>query len=404
MVLDMNVSFDDNTRKGLYVIRFLNTHLAGCEYLITEPVTHYVVNSHENIRRRQELMVSPDYVFVTDDTLIASFEIHSEGTEKCPLLLELAESEPVKLEWQTIQSCNGVCFALKSGPDIEWTQEIIEYSDKNNSVDTAAPDKKKDAIISLRLIGICAGLLAIIVVAVTGIKFYSEHQRRNELSELLGWEPSAFQIGKGKDIWYVFAESTSRQDWAKRALARSGLSRNVTVINKRDEATRIAEILRAMRPDVKFHLIRLDNPFTPEIVLSTERGGLKNEGYYSTLRAVLTAHMPYAENLSFSHLSDKIVADQAEQEIRKSAAIYSLQQNKDSVTFIARGALDDNELNQLKASIQTFNENWQGNYIRFAIELENDWLKGKSYQYGADGYVKMNTRHWYFPLDIKELK
>ncbi|WP_306461289.1 PrgH/EprH family type III secretion apparatus protein, partial [Pseudomonas fluorescens] len=47
-----------------------------------------------------------------------------------------------------------------------------------------------------------------------------------------------------------------------------------------------------------------------------------------------------------------------------------------------------------------FNQQWGERYVHFAIELKDDWLKGKSFQYGPQGYVKMTPSSWYFPKPL----
>lgn len=393
---------NEGSRKGLYVIRFLNTDLAGCEYLITESLTHFIANSAEDLRRRQELLISADYVFVPDESIQTSFDIESENEEAEPWLIVPHSGESRPLHWHAVHSVEGVYFALKQHADQVWSKEIQQFNVAGSGPDDGEepmPEKRQWHIPSLVAI-----ILAILLVAFAGYQYYSEQLRHNDLSHILGGETRDYQISKGRDGWYVFANDTGKRDWARRALIRAGEAQNTVVITKSDESARIAYLIGELRPDVKFHVIRMDNPFLPEIVLSKERGGLKNDADYNVFRELLLSKMMYASGITFSHLSDRVVASQAEQAMRKTAATFSREQNADSVTFIARGALDDNELNQLKTTVQQFNQRWQGNYIRFAVELENDWLKGKSYQYGADGYIKMNPKHWYFPLDIRNIK
>ena len=395
-------NLNDVAHEGLYVIRFLNTDLAGCEYLITEKLTHYIANSSDDLKRRQELLISSDYIFVPDENLKASFDIETEDASEAPLLILPLKGESRHLSWQKITDVDGVCFALKQNVDEIWSQDVLDFSTSSH-----APEPDKNLTPGHRWLhvpSVIALSLALILLAWTGYQYYADQQRQNDLSLILGAEQRDFQIGKGRDGWYVFATQPDKRDWATRALIRAGEAKNTAVISKNDEAARISNLINQLRPDVKFHVIRLDNPFVPEIVLSKERGGLQTQTDYNVFREMLLLKMAYATDLTFSHVSDSVVANQADQAMRKTGAHYSREQHADSITYITRGALDDNELNQLKSTVQQFNNRWQGNYIRFAVELENDWLKGKSYQYGAEGYVKMNPKHWYFPLDIRDSK
>lgn len=64
------------------------------------------------------------------------------------------------------------------------------------------------------------------------------------------------------------------------------------------------------------------------------------------------------------------------------------------------GALDDVEILRARQFVDSYYRTWGGRYVQFAIELKDDWLKGRSFQYGAEGYIKMSLCHWYFPSPL----
>lgn len=50
--------------------------------------------------------------------------------------------------------------------------------------------------------------------------------------------------------------------------------------------------------------------------------------------------------------------------------------------------MDDGEILRTRQFINEYTQKWGSNYVQFAIELKDDWLKGRSFLYGSDGYIK----------------
>ena len=399
----MSIYIEDEEEKGLYVIRFLNTQLKGCEYRITEAETHYFVQSQDELRHKQELMVSAANIFVPDENLSVSFDIIVDEDGRKPRLVGIAKNEPVEIALNYQQVCNysGVCFALRETTDTDWHDEINNFA-LPETHEPQALVKNNKKIFSF-------GLLMLVIVIALGMIFAwyyleSEDKKKLSLIQVLGADEESYSVSLGRDTrWYVFAKDDESRNWAVRALQKSADFSQAIIINKRNEGLRLADEIYRRWPQVHFHLIRFDNPEKPEVVLSKERGGinLKNKEKVAALRNELLGLLPYARDIRFSTISDAVVVSQAEQGLREIADVYSKDNQHHSVTFTIRGALNDNELNGLKAFIASFEKKWQRHYVHFKIELEKDWLKGKSYQYGSEGYVKLTPQHWDFSSNIK---
>jgi len=79
---------------------------------------------------------------------------------------------------------------------------------------------------------------------------------------------------------------------------------------------------------------------------------------------------------------------------------YHRSAQANSITFTVQGALADTELQAVRDYVSGFYRQWGDRYVHFEIELHDDWLKGKSFQYGPQGYIKMTPSSWYFPKPI----
>ncbi|ONC26355.1 hypothetical protein AQ914_04550 [Burkholderia pseudomallei] len=73
-------------------------------------------------------------------------------------------------------------------------------------------------------------------------------------------------------------------------------------------------------------------------------------------------------------------------------------------TYQITGALSDETLASLQALVMQFSHKWGTRSIDFRVEMRTDWLKGKSYQDGSDGYVLLDPASWYFPQPLTGAK
>lgn len=380
--------------KGLYVIKFLNTQLAGCEYLITESETLFIVGKYDDIKEMRERLVSPGCIFVPDDNLSLTFGIcEKQGRLYVNDSHDSVEEEKV-VSFQKVYEISGVFVALRTNEDKEWSEEIRSFS---------LSETEYTILKKTKWLVIISTMLLISFVVAGFIQWYQNGQlerKKHTLAEILGREFHTYLVNKGNDrVWYIFAKQNVDKQWAIRSIQKVDLNDEIKVIGIEEEKIRIANELRTRLPEVHFHLMRFDNPEHPELVLSSERSGVVTERDSDNLRNTLLKLIPYAKDVAILSLSDSFVAKQAEEGLRKVDAAYTRKDGENSVVFVVRGTLQDNELNALKNFTNAFKEQWNGQYINFEIELEKNWLKNKSFHYGNEGYIKMTPGHWYFPLN-----
>ena len=199
-------------------------------------------------------------------------------------------------------------------------------------------------------------------------------------------------------MFYVLAENKMDAAWAQQQLARSGFDRPTRVLSIPAEQTRLYRWLNEHQ--VQYFLVRLKNLSAPVLVLSQERNA-HDAASIRALQQGLLAATPYAAHIELAWQSDLLVAAEAKARLDKLALSYTREGDAaHSLVYVLKGEVDDGTLSQLRQQISEFEHDYGERYVRFVLEQREDWLKGKSYKYGANGYVQLSPRHWYFPKPL----
>jgi len=377
-----------------YIIRFLNTTLADCEYQITDSETRYIIAPAAEIGQHQEKIALPGYVFIPDEQIGAVFSlIEHEGD----ISLRTASDDHTvgkTLPWQRPYEIMGLWLAIKKREDEVWSQEVDDFVLPTQAA-VSASRKKRIGWLTMLSVTVAVVLLVVGLFMLTSMP--RQEKRAQDLRQLMGSEITRYTLLQGRNnLFYVLADDQNGKARAQRAIIRAGEWRDTVVISKPEELSRIVSEVRARWPQVNIHQLRLDNAAHPEIVLSAERAGITGKQEQSAFSQTLLALMPYASEIHFTRLSDRVVLQQAQQEMTKTLSPFTVIQQADRAIYRVKGALQDNALNAIKEAIRNFSDRYQGDYINVEIELEKERLKGKSFLYGTEGYVKMSPQHWYF--------
>ncbi|MDR6352509.1 PrgH/EprH family type III secretion apparatus protein [Pantoea sp. SORGH_AS_0659] len=387
-----------------YIIKFINTHLEGCEYPITTNELKCIIGKPDSIFTEQEL--GEDVLLIPDEKITAEFYL--DFINKCIVVHHDNEKEYYKeLDFNTVITCGDVFFAVKSITEESWSDEVLGFSfsqpatqamsekDADNVNVEPAKSQLSTPFSSSRIV--IALFLSLIFLGGGLFIYQLAAERQNaQLLDFIGGNRSDYRIFNGNDNkQYVIARSSHARVWAERSLLASGRFSTVTLLSEPEESEKTASYLGTYFQDIKFHLIRFEDPLNPEIVLSRERNQI-NEDMKKNVIAALKKRMPWIVSVRFSSLSDNIVENAATTGLKKLGLSYKPHRSNNALTFIFRGEVNDAELNKLKNFIREFDQQWQGHFVRFNIQLENNFLAGKSYQYGPEGYIKINSRHWFF--------
>lgn len=380
---------------GLIIVRLLNGILKGCEYRLAEGKTLFI-SADEDVLDAHALPSFPeDSILIPTEGDGVNFEIVVPAAADEPVILRdmgttaghegvIAANVPVTV--------GPLIFALRN-VDEDWSAEILAF--QSGQVETPIPVRA----VKRKLWRIVAAVaIAVAISSVLLLMTRGDFQKREivALSNLLSGEPGKFTILSGRGgALYALTSDERDAAWGRQSLVRSKPAQPVVIATLNEETQRVDRWLRQKHPSLRMLQFRLAQPAEPVMVLSRQRSKL-SESAMLTLQKELLEQIPYAQQVRFEYLDDSVVANDAEQGVKKLAVHYTRQDNADSVTFIITGALDDGERQRIRLFIEDFLQRWNGHYIQFAVELKDDWLKGKSFKYGPQGYIKMTPGHWYF--------
>ncbi|WP_082203834.1 PrgH/EprH family type III secretion apparatus protein [Winslowiella iniecta] len=392
------MEMDSDDVKRHYVIRFMNTLLVGCEYVIREERTTYIVADRHTLESVQQNTDDPATIYVLDDRINTRFDILFSAAMSLPQLVTGNESQAVtrSVNFHQLINVDEVHFVLR--PEYsEWQQplEEVSRSEEASDNDIFAPAKVPHKPWKKMLL-----LLLLAVMGLSGCYLlYDRNECEiNSVTLALGGKPQEFNSFVGGDgRIYIFARTAQSSNRAWQSLIKNPDSRDVTVLNAKAEEEKISREIMARWPQVRFHGIRFDDPAKPEIILSQERAEMIPVAQLNNISAKLSMLFSWVKVFTFSYISDNSIINTAEQGILSITPYFNKRQNADSVTFSVVGKINDSELNAIKDIVTDFRKQWSGGYIQFDIKLEEDRLKGKSWRYGADGYVKTAAEQWFFP-------
>lgn len=395
-------SEDPESKKSRYVIHFINTGLAGCEYVIYEDKTTFVVTSKSEIACFQQQECNPAVIYILDDNICTHFDILFY-TDLSPLP-ELITGEGNKknssaINFHQIIHTNGVYFALRPEAS-EWQtkleleqMESVALTPEQGDISTVSTEKRAPGK------GVLIALIMMMLLAASGLFYFTVNRDTQQITALLdqlGEKKQLLTVFKGNDSdLYIFARESIMAAWVRQWLKKNSYD-NFSVLLESNEEERMVNEIRKQWPELQIHGVRFDSPVKPVVLLSLERASYFDKAQLNQLAVKLGLVFPWAENVNFSYLSDKTIANFAEQRLLSVSSDFSKRENSDTVIFTIRGKVNDSELTAFKSVINDFKSRWKGSYVQFVIKLDENKLKVKSRLSGSHGYTKVSDDQWDF--------
>lgn len=389
---DTGASFE-----GRIVVRLLNSPLRGCEFQLQAGRTLFVVGPPaEQIATGQSPELPEDTIYVPLEQDGVNFELMMDAADSGTLTLRKLEdsgTEELPVSFNQPLHVGGLILALRP-EHLPWSPEILAYPE--NLLQDASKPSRRNPILAAVL-----AVIAMLLVAGGSYLHWSNPQRQAaELSSLLGHDKQRFRVLQGRDgVFYVATMDERDSSWARQVIARGDYDRPAQVIDPDEENERIAHWLADHYPELAYYRLQMDDPSKPQLWISQQRAGL-NALALQRLSQILTKLMPYAQQVEVLAMDDRRAAQQAEAGLTHQALPFTRNDRPDGITFVIEGALGDGELQRARSFVTEYYRQWGSRYVKFAIELKDDWLKGRSFRYGGQGYVKMGPSHWYFPKPL----
>jgi type III secretion system PrgH/EprH family protein len=377
------------------VLRILNGPLQGAEFPLEHARTLFLVGPQAAWSDTAHSTVLEEAIYVPLEQGGCNFEVLLNDNQHDACTLRIAsEQDSVEREarFQTRIQVGALALAIKPG-DEAWADEVL-------SVQAPAIEEPTSQVGSPRVPRFlpAVGLVLAAVVAVGAWVALRENPVAS-IEHLLAGASGTLQVVPGRQgSMYIFAHSERDASWARQVLTRSGKPES-TVIALHDERDRLQRVLAERFPSVAWHRFDFSDVANPRLWVSRQRN-VFDTAVQQGLEQALLSEMPYARQVRIAFADDRLAARRAEEGLARLGIDYRRLDKRDSITLSVQGALQDNELLAVRDYVNEYYRLWGDRYVHFAVELEDDWLKGLSFQYGPSGYVKTTPSSWYFPKPL----
>lgn len=372
-----------------WVLRLFNGPLQGAEFPLMEGRTLFVVGPEALFCDEQVVLPVPsDAIYIPMDAS-SNFEVLVEDNAVNGVIVRLlgspAEERPIAA--QTLEDVGVLRVAVR--PEGEpWADALMQTKPLAESSWQRLPALPWQGLASLAVCVALVGLLAWWLQRPTAL---------DDVQTLLRGTRVGMAVVPGRDGGdvYVFADSERDAGWGRQVLERNLVNR-AHLVTRAEESSRLGRLLESEAPGFAWYRIDLADPSMPRVLFSNQRN-LITPSFEARLTDRLAQAAPYARQVSLQGVDDALVSRLAQQGLERLALPFGRSNGRDAVTFTLQGSLADAELESARDFVSHFQQLWGDRYVHFTIELKDDWLKGKSFQYGPDGYVKLQPTSWYFP-------
>lgn len=370
------------------VLRLLNGPLQGSEFALEQPCTLFIVGPLAALDDQEQPITVPAEAIYLPSEQRANFEVlvDAHSLDGCRVRL-LDSGQERFLDYQQIHVIGELQIALRPS-DEPWAPQVL-----------GASTRPREAWLShreTRRWGLPVLAAAVLLTAVAGAWYGLRDTSVSTVEKLVSGAAGPVRVvhGGGGGV-YVFADNERDLNWARQVMTRNGHSAE-RVLTPYMERSRLQQLLVERMPQLAWHRMDFSDLQRPQIWVSRQRNTLTPD-FYKNLEQLLREATPYARSFTVHGADDQALARRAELALARLALPYERQDRADSVTFSIQGSLQDTELAAVRDLVNGFYRLWGDRYVHFAVELKDDWLKGKSFQYGPSGYIKMAPSSWYFP-------
>ncbi|CAI8938256.1 type III secretion system protein [Pseudomonas sp. IT-P253] len=378
------------------VLRILNGPLQGCEFPLTEPRTLFIVAPVDLLGKSTcPVSVPPEAIFVPLDHGGCNFEVLLEEAVPGGVTLRLldAQAETRHCLFQRSEHVGGLQIAVRL-PDQDWAPQSLGLQPPPALQAGTRPWQRNTLV---KWLG--GGLTLALLMASIGLWSVPEPTPETDVRTLITGVSAEVEVVNGRDqTIYVFVTSERDAGWSRQVLMRNNLlSGKVLVRNQ--ERRRLEQLLVDHDPQLAWHSLDLKDPSVPRLLISAQRNVLTPPMQTRLVNALLEA-APYAREVSVQVQDDTLLANLAQDALQRLSLVFNRIEHGDSVTFAVEGNVQDSELAAVRHVVDGFYRQWGDRYVHFAIDLKDDGLKGKSFQTGPLGYIKMTSSSWHFPTKL----
>lgn len=374
------------------VLRILNGPLQGCEFPLGETTTLFVVGAVDLLGDgAMTASVPEDAIFIPLEQGGCNFEVLADQVtlDGLPVRVLNDFGELRQCAFQARVQIGGLQIALR--PEGQpWAPELLQQQAIRSDAVTGTGRRR------LVTRWITGGMTLAALITVASFWSLPEPAPETDIRALIAGASAQVEVLRGRDdSVYVFVNSERDASWSRQVLVRhNSLDSKVLVMDQ--ERRRLEQLLIDHDPQLAWHSLDLKDPSVPRLLLSTQRN-LLTPTRQKKLSDALLAAAPYARDMAVQMQDDHLLVDLAQEGLQRLSLAYDRVERDDSVTFALMGNLQDSELAAARQYVEGFYRQWGDRYVHFTVALMDDALKGKSFQIGPLGYIKMTSSSWHFP-------
>ncbi|MEH4929664.1 PrgH/EprH family type III secretion apparatus protein [Enterobacter cloacae] len=409
-------SIDNNTTEsqpsGNLVLKVLFGPMFGCELQLPEE-DYFLIIDQGNSQDISDLPVQGEHAAAfTENTLYLPCGLASPN-----LMLRLsspAQGEDNKWGYP-IEICgsNGIfhrvigineifshehiSLAIKRSKD-DWSDTIKNYNQTISANPTHSIQGENSFTYQKKSAFLLLAIALIFLIVGTSFLWYKKKDNENLLytieQELAG-SPFSLSIlhGRSDNIIYVLASKYQAKEWAQKTIFKMKKNHSIIPIWLSQFGKEAVSQLTA----AGYPVIQMDytNPQKPVVVLFRDLAPHEEE----SLKGCVFQITPFAQEIKTRVRTKSQLLKEARQGLERQNIYYRQINTPDGYALVVRDALSDNAFRALHHFIKEFTRQWGDRVINFSINLDENWLQDKSYLDSENGYLFLNPRHWYFPLN-----
>ncbi|QUG74581.1 PrgH/EprH family type III secretion apparatus protein [Erwinia sp. E602] len=405
----------DNSLQN-YTLKLLFGPMVGCELLLPAEDYFLLINPGSALKVEDETLTPAQQhaAHYTLNTLYIPCDTHSpnitlrlshpsENEGKNAFQLEIQDLNGTiteVIEENAVFSYKHIHFSIKRHEQA-WSDAVLNFNSlsalpQNPLQHGSASSSQKTT--KLYLSGLFLTLSILFAATAVWYKNSNVEQHVSTLSDALAGAPGPVEIVKGRDngTIYILTQGLPEMEWATQTINKLNQTNKVLPVwlSKHRQKV-IEELTLAGFPVLQ---INYGSPEHPGIAVYRKMSPSEVKRFRT---AVLNA-IPFATDFATTLKSKEQLLAEARQGLDRLNIVYRQVKTDNGYVLVIRDTLSDNVLMALRNSILNFNQKWGEKIINFSVNLDEDWLKNKSYTTSAENYIFLNPKHWYFPLKQRE--
>lgn len=340
--------------------------------------------------------------FAESDTVAVSCRLLSLAGEEIVFPENGGQPTDYAINLNTPVKIGLITIAIKTKDEI-WNQDVVNYSRQpftdlqqdgvitNTSATKVSTNKSYFRRQSYWLFFLSTVVLVVAIASFIG--YYVKLDNSASILSLLSpVEPDMVKLKDGSI--YVIVKNDTDAGWGWQELNKSNINtEKIHIVSL--ESARLA--LSAMLHELKipFHKIELTDSSTVAIIFSTER--CTKDTCNKPFNALIDKDYPWLKHTVIGSFADQEIIASAKRKLNELGFQFTTNITPLRASFIIHGVIEREQYSVIQNLIDSFRQNFGGEYVQFDLGLDEPGLQPLTYRNGDGSYAIMSDYHWLYP-------